>query len=333
MGSVLGSGCCLCRGFQEQHGGRLCPRQGPGESLCWVWEHSAASEERRRLPQQRHVIPVLGEDAFLTELFRAAFALGRLGACEGQGEPRPELILPTVVAAESSPGKKGRVWAGSLLWRSLFRNRPALRMACLPWPRGRRSLPSQLPNARSPLLDALGVAFRRRAYGDAYMRCSYSSIVQVCLGGLGESSLELRGEQGAVTPSPGSICPERAPGPYPSGGRGTENHRGSRHRPKGGGRAVGQGSGPSCGPGLALPRPSCRAGKTLAGPESGLLGVTEGPSVASASFQGWSSFATGASKFASAAKEGVSSLSPTCHQALWDRHRLAGPDSGRRAGS
>lgn len=35
--------------------------QGTGESLRRVWEHSATSEERRRLPQQRHVIPVLGK--------------------------------------------------------------------------------------------------------------------------------------------------------------------------------------------------------------------------------------------------------------------------------
>lgn len=39
----------------------LCFHQGHGEPLRGVWEHSAASEERRRLPQQCHVVPVLGE--------------------------------------------------------------------------------------------------------------------------------------------------------------------------------------------------------------------------------------------------------------------------------
>lgn len=46
---------------------------------------------------------------------------------------------------------------------------------------------------------------------------------------------------------------------------------------------------------------------TLARSESSLLGVAEGLDMAFVSVQGWSSFATGASKFASAAKEGVSS--------------------------
>lgn len=51
-----------------------------------------------------------------------------------------------------------------------------------------------------------------------------------------------------------------------------------------------------------------RPGRPLrgGGSEQGPLGVTEGPGVASSPIQGWSSFATGASKFASAAKEGVS---------------------------
>ena len=40
-----------------------CVPQGPGEPLRGVWEHGAASKEGRRLPQQRHVVPLLGEDA------------------------------------------------------------------------------------------------------------------------------------------------------------------------------------------------------------------------------------------------------------------------------
>lgn len=104
-----------------------------------------------------------------------------------------------------------------------------------------------------------------------------------------------------MPPAPGSICPEWVPGLYPLGGGGTESHRRSRHRLKAGlwGRRGPHGVVQAC---------LCHAlPLTLARSESSLVGVAEGLDMAFVSVQGWSSFATGASKFASAAKEGVSS--------------------------
>lgn len=60
------------------------PCQGPGESLCGVWKHGAASEEGGRLPQQRHVIPVLGEQYCVSAPSR-----GR------RGPPRAETACPS----------------------------------------------------------------------------------------------------------------------------------------------------------------------------------------------------------------------------------------------
>lgn len=50
------------------------PYQGPGESLRGVWKHRPASEEGGRLPQQRHVVPVLGECAQQGAPAQAAYA-------------------------------------------------------------------------------------------------------------------------------------------------------------------------------------------------------------------------------------------------------------------
>lgn len=149
-------------------------------------------------------------------------------------------------------------------------------------------------------------------------------VAWVWVGGLGHS-LDLRRAQATWAPALSARAGART-------GRGTDSCWGA-----GPGRGCGQ-QVPLRGPGLALLGPLRwgRGRQTGRWPGGGSgqrsSGCRLGPNVAPASFQGWSSFATGASKFASAAKEGVSSLprratrpmgpSPAGQPGLWEMGRV-----------
>lgn len=149
-------------------------------------------------------------------------------------------------------------------------------------------------------------------------------VAWVWVGGLGHS-LDLRRAQATWAPALSARAGART-------GRGTDSCWGA-----GPGRGCGQ-QVPLRGPGLALLGPLRRGRGRQTGrwPGGGSgqrsSGCRLGPNVAPASFQGWSSFATGASKFASAAKEGVSSLprcatrptgpSPAGQPGLWEMGRV-----------
>lgn len=175
-----------------------------------------------------------------------------------------------------------------------------------------------LGRARPPRLSSCGARLQRASV------CSL--VARAWVGGVG-GSLDL-----------GRARATLAPGPVgPSGHEawmGTDSCWGA-----GPGRGYGQ-PGPHCSPGPA-PSGPLRWGRgqqpgRWPGGGSGPRppGHCLGPSAAPASFQGWSSFATGASKFASAAKEGVSSLprratrptgpSPAGRPGLWEMGRVWG---------
>lgn len=170
-------------GCTGEHGSSPCPAVTLGSEssavgcslpLCTVFSSCVNLLQKPMHFSLRVIYSFLPHGAPVTQPQPCTLEPGRVS-----GSPGPELVLPTV-AAEAFPGKKGRVGAGSLLWGSLFRNRPALegRISVVPV--------SALHSSQSPRRP--GVSLRRRDSGGTYTFLNSLHL----FGALGENSLELR---------------------------------------------------------------------------------------------------------------------------------------------
>lgn len=110
--------------------------------LCTVFSSCVNLLQKRMHFSLRVTYSFLHHGAPVTQPQPCTLEPGRVS-----GSPGPELALPTV-AAEAFPGKKGRVWAGSLLRGSLLRNRPALEGHISVVPVSARLHSSQFPRCR-----------------------------------------------------------------------------------------------------------------------------------------------------------------------------------------